>query len=197
MPTSPSLLGKKIRLFTVTHLVNHVPFNPLWAIFGFVDPDDTPCTPGSRKLLYMISAAGMKTILQTRNHKSRPPFKLFQEKLLFLMKLPYKRKHVYKSFLRTGRASLLFYQSMCNILSRRISHSVVGIKKGFWLVTHQLTLHSGKRNMEAMRILHVTGSSYYRIITLFSINGVLPTFRSRKTKRGKIIRKSFCIGLHL
>lgn len=37
----------KVRLFTVTHLVNHVSFDPIWAIIGFIDPDDTPCTPGN------------------------------------------------------------------------------------------------------------------------------------------------------
>lgn len=49
--------------FADTYLVNHVPFNPIWVIFGYIDPDEINCTPGSRKLLYMVSAAGMKTVL--------------------------------------------------------------------------------------------------------------------------------------
>lgn len=80
-------LWNKTRLFTTNHLVNYVPFNPTWAVFQFVDPDDVLCIPGSRKLLYMISATGIKTILHTWNHASSPPFKLFSEKLSHLMNL--------------------------------------------------------------------------------------------------------------
>lgn len=56
---------KETRLFTGTHLVNHVPMYLIWPIFGFIDLDEITCTPGGRKLLYMISATGLKTILHT------------------------------------------------------------------------------------------------------------------------------------
>lgn len=57
-----------------------------WAIFGYIDPEEIPCTVSSRKLLYMISAAGLKTFLHTWNHVSQPPFEVFLEKLTFLIK---------------------------------------------------------------------------------------------------------------
>lgn len=94
---------KRVNQFARTHLVNHVPHNPIWAIFGYIDPDDISCTPGSRKLLlYMISAAGMKPILHTWNNASPPPFKLFLEKLSYLMKMDWAKVSLRKEALVQG-----------------------------------------------------------------------------------------------
>lgn len=85
----------------IYHVTNYVPFKSVWAIFGCIDPNKLPCTPGSRKLLQIQSAAEVQTILHTWNHAARPLFKLFLEKPLFIIKMDWVEaslKHTYGDF---------------------------------------------------------------------------------------------------
>lgn len=101
MSSCPNVLGKGFYFY---HHTNFVPFNAPWVIFGYLDQSDFSCSPGCRKLLYMISTSGLKTILNTWNHSTIPPFKWFLEKLSFLMKMDWvkssqnKELHVQRFF---------------------------------------------------------------------------------------------------
>lgn len=122
---------KRVVNFSTTHLTNFVPFNALWAIFGYLDQVNFLCTPGCRKLLYMISAAGLKTILHTWNHSSLPPFKLFLEVLWIGWRRLKIRNQMYKDSLRIGKALLLFYHHMFNGLSKNAFNSPLGFKRKY------------------------------------------------------------------
>lgn len=65
---------ERINSFVVMHLTNIAPSGSIWAIFGYLDKDDHPCTLEDRRLLHMVAAAGSKTILHTWLQEQQPSF---------------------------------------------------------------------------------------------------------------------------
>lgn len=62
-------------------LTNFAPYDPTWAIFCYLDSEQYKCAEGARNLLHLVSAAGIKTILQTWLQNQQHPLKICLDKL--------------------------------------------------------------------------------------------------------------------
>lgn len=87
---------QRILRFTNTNLSLTLELTSAWALFGHVSWEDVRVSPLQKKLLYCISAAARKTILQTWLDPERPTLCLFLEKLTFLLRMDWVNASLHK-----------------------------------------------------------------------------------------------------
>lgn len=89
---------QRILRFTNTNLSLTLELTSAWTLFGLVSWDDMRVSPLQKKLLYCISAAARKTILQTWLDPEHPTLCLFLEKLTFLLRIDWVNASLHKEF---------------------------------------------------------------------------------------------------
>lgn len=96
---------QRVHQFVVTHTTFRISLDPAWALFGSIQETDLYLPSHSKRLIFCISAAARKTILQMWIGPNHPSLRIFLEKLTFLLRMDWvdatlrKESRVQKFFL--------------------------------------------------------------------------------------------------
>lgn len=88
----------RIHCFATTHTNCQFALTPSWAITGSLHETEIVVPSKSKRLLFCISAAARKTILQTWIGPVLPSQRLFLEKLTFLLRMDWVEASLQKEF---------------------------------------------------------------------------------------------------
>lgn len=112
----------RIREFAVQHLVDTLPCDAQWALFGHVDVGAQESYRRNLRLLYVLASAGRKAILQVWNQPGSPTLHLFLDKLTFVMKMDWVEAAQQRE--RKVKAFFLLWGGLISILPPHIKDKI-------------------------------------------------------------------------
>lgn len=131
----------RIHRFAVTHTKHQFSLTPSWAVFGSLHETETSLPSQTQRLLFCISAAARKAILQLWIGPILPTQRIFLEKLTFLLRMDW-----VEASLRKESRVKKFFQTWTPIINLLPTHIKSRIQSCFQNTTWYLEQSIGNNS---------------------------------------------------